>query len=73
MPVTDLRILFEVSHATSFDTKNNHYVFKQIYISPGDGLSVCAHLQKNVERYSCNCYVKLKKSSLKIVIKLFRI
>ena len=46
MPVTDLRILLEISHATNFDTKKNHYVFKKIYIFPGDGLSACAHLQK---------------------------
>ena len=37
MPVTDLSILLEVSHATHFHTKKEQYVFRRIYIFPGDG------------------------------------
>ena len=46
MPVIELSILFEVSHATHFHTKKkDQYVFKRIYISPGDEPSAYAHLQ----------------------------
>jgi hypothetical protein len=48
MPVIELSILFEVSHATHFHTKKDQYVFKRIYISPGDEPSAYAHLKKNV-------------------------
>jgi len=44
MPVTDLSILLEVSHATHFHMKKEQYVFRRIYIFPGDGPSAYPHL-----------------------------
>ena len=46
MTFTDLSILLEVSHATHFLMKKEQYIFRRIYIYPGDGPSVYAHLQE---------------------------
>lgn len=58
MPVTDLSILLGFSHATNFHTKKEQHIFQRIHLYSGNGSSASENLQKCVERYSDNRYVK---------------
>jgi hypothetical protein len=62
MPVTDLSILLEVSHATHFHTKKEQYVFRRIYIFSGDGPSASVYV-----------LVAIIKNRLKIETSLYNI
>ena len=60
MLVTDLGILLEVSHATHFHTKKEQYVFRQIYIFPGDGPSAYPRLYR---WYTAGAYFVIRAKS----------